>query len=274
MTGPQDPPPGVDPSQPSPARVYDFLLGGTDHYDSDRAAGEMLKSLAPDMVDSAFANRSYHRRAARWIARQGVRQFIDIGSGLPTAGNTHDVVREIEPTARVAYVDNDPLVLAYGSHLLANDDDAAVILGDLRHPDEVLGNAQLREVIDLSEPVGVLVTAVLHFVSEDWDPYALMARYAAAIAPGSYLSLSHMTADSKPPQAVQALIDLGLRSGDGAFLRSRDQFRRFFDGLELVPPYAGAEPDVTWVGLWDCDDPAAADSEGSRWLYCGVARRP
>jgi S-adenosyl methyltransferase len=274
MTGPkQPPPPGVDPSQPSAARVYDYLLDGTDNYPSDRQAGEMIKARAPELREAAYANRSFHRRAARWLAEQGIAQFIDIGSGLPTAGNTHEVVRPVNPGARVAYVDNDPMVASYGGELLTGDEAATVILADLRDPDEVLGSPELRAIIDLGQPVAVLMTAVMHFVSDGSDPYGLIDRYKAALAPGSYLTLSHMTGEFKPPQAVQALLALGQLIGSGAYLRNKDEVRPFFSGLELVPPYPGADPDVTFVGLWACDDPELADSDDSRWLYCGVGRR-
>ena len=151
MTGPQDPP-GVDPSRPSPARVYDYLLGGQQNFESDRAAAELLKSRAPELVDSAWANRGFHQRAATWMARRGVRQFIDIGSGLPTVGNTHEVVRRVAPEARVVYVDSDPLVLAHGGDLLRDDPASRVILADMRDPDAVLGHPDLRALIDFSQP--------------------------------------------------------------------------------------------------------------------------
>ena len=125
-------PPGVDPARPSPARVYDYLLGGRNNFESDRAVAEMIKAQAPEMADAAWANRGFHQRAAKWIADRGVRQFVDIGSGLPTVGNTHQVVRHVAPDARVAYVDNDPMVLAYGTALLGDDEAAAVILADMR----------------------------------------------------------------------------------------------------------------------------------------------
>jgi hypothetical protein len=266
-------PPGVDPARPSSARVYDYLLGGEHNFESDQAAGQMLKSRAPELVDSAWANRGFHQRAARWIAEQGVRQFIDIGSGLPTVGNTHEVVRRVVPDARVVYVDNDPMVLTYGKELLGGDRAATVVLADVRDPEAVLGNADLRALIDFTEPAGLLITAVMHFVSDESDPRKLISRYLTSLAPGSYLALSHMTADQKPQQAVQTLVEVGLRAAGGGYLRSKDEVRKLFEGLTLVPPYPDAEPDVTWVGLWNCEDPALADSEGSRWLYCGVARK-
>jgi hypothetical protein len=273
MANPAQAPPGVDPARPSSARVYDYLLGGEHNFESDQAAGQMLKSRAPELVDSAWANRGFHQRAAKWIAEQGVRQFIDVGSGLPTVGNTHEVVRRVAPDARVVYVDNDPMVLTYGRDLLGGDRGATVVLADVRDPEAVLGNADLRALIDFTEPVGLLITAVLHFVSDESHPYRLISQYMASLAPGSYLALSHMTADQKPQQAVQTLVEVGLRAAGGGYLRSKDEVRKLFEGLTLVPPYPDAEPDVTWVGLWNCEDPALADSEGSRWLYCGVARK-
>jgi S-adenosyl methyltransferase len=266
-------PPGVDPARPSPARVYDYLLGGEHNFEADRAAAEMIKSGTPEIVDSAWANRGFHQRAVKWIAEQGVGQFIDIGPGLPTVGNTHEVARIVCPGARVVYVDNDPIVLAAGTALLGDDEAATVILADMRDPAAVLGSAELRGLIDFTQPVGLLITAVLHFVSDESGPRELISRYLAALAEGSYLSLSHMTADQKPPEAAQKLVELALRAAGGGCLRSKDEVRRLFDGLDIVPPYEGAEPDITWVGLWNCDDPVLADSDGSRWLYCGVARK-
>ena len=266
-------PPEVDPSQPSPARVYDYLLGGVNNFPADRAAAELMKSMAPELVDAAFANRGFHQRAAKWIAERGVRQFIDIGSGLPTVGNTHEVVRKVHPDARVVYVDNDPMVRLYGSHLLGADDRAAVVLADLRDPESVLGSDAVRGLIDFGEPVAVLTTAVLHFVSDDDDPAALIGRYTGPLAAGSYLAISHITADQKPPKAVEAIREAGRRTAGGSYPRSKAEVERIVGGLDVVPPYEGAPPEVTWVGLWNCEDPAEADSEGSRWLYCAVARK-
>jgi len=266
-------PPGVDASKPSVARIYDCLLGGVNNFAVDQAAAELMKARAPELVDAAFANRGFHQRAAKWIAELGVRQFIDLGSGLPTVGNTHEVVRKVQPDARVVYVDNDPMVKVYGSRLLEGDDAAAVVLADLREPDEVLGSEAIRQLIDFGEPAAVMMTAVLHFVSHEDDPAAIVARYAAALAPGSYLVLSHTTGDQKPPRAVEAMNEAGRRSAGGNYVRTRDQVRQIIGPLELVPPYQGAPAEVTWVGMWGCEDPAAADSDGSRWLYCAVARK-
>lgn len=209
----------------------------------------------------------------KWIAEQGVRQFIDIGPGLPTVGNTHEVARRVQPDARVVYADNDPIVLAHGRELLGDDPLATVILADFRDPDDLLGSADLRGLIDFTEPVGLLMTALVHFVSDESDPRALIARYMAGFPDGSYLALSHRTADHKPPITISTLSMIGEQAAGGSFYRSKDEVRGLFDGLWLVPPYEGAPADVTWVGMWGCEDPVLADSEGSRWLYCGVARK-
>ncbi len=267
-------PPGVDPAVPSPARVYDYVLGGTHNYPADREAAERIRAVIPEMMDGAWANRGFHQRAARWIARRGVRQFIDIGSGLPTVGNTHEVVQKITPGARVVYVDNDPIVAAHAAELLAGSPTATLIQADLRDPGSILGNRELRELIDVTEPAGLLMTAVVNFIPDDSDPWGLVRRYVDALAPGSYLALSHWTNEKVPPGSVQRVEEVYSRSTQPICFRSKAEIARFFDGLEIVPPYDGAGPVVTHVGLWGAEDAGLADSDGSRWSYCAVARRP
>jgi hypothetical protein len=267
-------PAGVDPAKPTPARMYDYFLGGTNNFEADRQLGDRLRALVPEIGDSAWANRSFHQRAARWIAERGIRQFIDIGAGLPTQGNTHDLVRQVTPGARVVYVDNDPMVLAHGTALLGEPENTKIIMADLRDPEAVLNHPDLRELIDFDEPIGLLMTGVMYFVADASDPWGVVARYLAAIAPGSYLALSHLTADSKPVRAVEESVDVYARGTESINFRSKAEVERFFEGLELVEPYQGAGPVVTHVGLWGAEDPVLADTDDSRWLYCGVARRP
>ncbi len=274
MTEREHVPPGVDPTTPSPARLYDYYLGGTQNYQVDRDVAERFKMHMPDLEDSVWANRGFHQRAALWMAGQGIRQFIDIGSGLPTQNNTHEALHAVAPDIRVAYVDHDPLVAAHASDLLADNGTTAVITADLRDPDALLGDPALRALIDFGEPVGVLMTAVLHFVADGSDPWGLVARYMAAVAPGSYLALSHITNDQIPPKVIQAGQEAYANATEQAYPRSRAEVARFFEGLDLVPPYQGAEPAVTHVGMWGAEDPDRADSDGSRAMYCGVARRP
>jgi hypothetical protein len=275
MTEAVQAPPGVDPSTPSAARLYDYYLGGSTNFAADRDAAERLREALPDLYDAAWANRGFHQRSARWMAGQhGISQFIDIGSGLPTQGNTHEAVRQLVPDARVVYVDNDPMVRAISGPQLAGDTNAALVVADIREPDELLNHRDLRSLIDFSQPAGLLMTAVLHFVADGSDPWGLVKRYAGALAPGSYVALSHATADKLPPRSVQAMYATYEHASTRIYLRTEAEVRRFFEGLEFVPPYRDAEPSVSYVGVWGADDPAAADSEGSRVLYCGVARRP
>lgn len=267
-------PAAVDASVPSPARIYDYMLGGTFNFQSDRDVADRAMAQVPELRDIILANRGFHGRASRWIAERGVSQFIDIGSGLPTVGNTHEVVRAVIPDARVAYVDIDPTVLTCAGELLADPSAARVIMADVRDPDGLLGHPELRDLIDFAEPAGLVITGVLHFVADGSDPWGLVARYVAELAPGSYLALSHATHDNVPPKSVQAGRDEYANATEQMYFRSRAEVAKFFDGLELVPPYEGAEPDLAYIGEWGAVDPELADSDGSRWGYCGVARRP
>jgi len=268
-------PAGVDPARPAPARIYDYLLSGDSNFQSDRDAAQRIMALVPEIRDCAWANRGFHQRAARWIAGRGIGQFIDIGSGLPTAGNTHDVVRSVDASARVVYVDNDPMVRAQSERLLAGTSGIRVILGDLRDPDRLLADPELRELIDFTRPAGLLMTAVVHFVADESDPWGLVRRYLAALAPGSYLALSHLTSDHKPPRAVREFRQVFDRATEQMHFRSRPEVQRLFDGLDMISAHDPQAPGrLCYVGDWEAEDPAMADSDGSRWLYCGVARRP
>jgi hypothetical protein len=274
MTEAERVPPGVDPTRPSPARLYDYYLGGSDNFPADREAAETIRARMPELADAAWANRAFHQRAAVWMAgSQGIGQFIDIGSGLPTQNNTHQAVQKVAPDARVVYVDHDPLVRVHANALLTGEGSTRVITADLRDPGVVLNDRQTGELIDFGQPVGLLMTAVVHFVADSSDPWGLVARYMAALAPGSYLALSHITADQKPPAAVQAILDIYAGATEQIYMRTRAEVERFFDGLELVPPYEGAPAAVTYVGEWGAEDPALADSDGSRWCYGAVACR-
>ena len=274
MTEVPEVPPGVDPNVPSPVRLYDYFSGGTNHFPVDRAAGEALRALVPDIEDALLANRGFHGRAAVWLAGHGIRQFIDIGAGLPTPNNTHQAVQKVAPGARVVYVDHDPMVAACSGPLLAAGGTTALVTADWRDPGAVLGDPGLRRLIDFAQPAGLLMTALTHFTADEDDPWGLVARYMAALAPGSYLALSHGTFDKMVPNQIQAGKEIYARATENIYMRSRADVERFFDGLELEPPYEGAGRELTYVGLWGAEDLEAADSEGSRGLYCGVARRP
>jgi S-adenosyl methyltransferase len=268
-------PAGIDTSKPSPARMYDYMLGGTHNFQVDREATEQFRAQMPDLEDAAWANRGFHGRAARWMALEhGIRQFVDIGSGLPTQSNTHEVLHSVAPDARVVYIDNDPMVSVLAKELITEDGTTAVILGDLREPDVILNHPDLRALIDFGKPVGLLMTAVLQFVSDESDPWGIVASYVGALSPGSYLAVSHITMDKLPPRAVQTGVQVYRRATESAHPRTKAEIEKFFDGLEMVPPFEGAGAVLTNVGLWGSEDPGSADSDGSRAFYCGVARRP
>jgi hypothetical protein len=208
------------------------------------------------------------------MAERGIRQFLDIGSGLPTVGNTHEVVQKVIPDARVVYVDNDPMVAEQGSGLLAGDRTTTVICADLREPETILKHPDVNALIDFTEPAGLLLTAVVMFVSDGSDPWALVERYLAALSPGSYMALSHLTDDYKPPVTVERFRAVFDHATEHLYFRSRAGIARFFHGLEIVPPYEGARADLCYTGVWGAEDPVLADSDGARWLFCGVARKP
>src|ERR1700761_1379018 len=206
-------PAGIDPTRPSPARMYDYMLGGTHNFQIDRDATEEFRKQLPDLEDAAWANRGFHGRAARWMALEaGISQFIDIGSGLPTQSNTHEVLHAINPAAKVVYVDNDPMVRVLARELLTDDGTTAVIQADLRDPGAVLGNPDVRLLIDFSRPVGLLMTAVLQFVGDESDPWGIVGQYVRAVAPGSCLALSHITGDKVPPRSIATGVQIYTRA--------------------------------------------------------------
>jgi hypothetical protein len=268
-------PVGVDTTRPSPARMYDYMLGGTHNFQVDRDATEEFQAQFPDLEDAAWANRGFHGRAAKWMAiEQGIEQFIDIGSGLPTQSNTHQVLHAVNPNVRVVYVDNDPMVLATAEELLTDDGATAVIKADLRDPDGLLGHSDLRRLIDFDQPTGLLMTAVLQFVNDASDPWGLVARYVGALISGSCVALSHVTGDKVPPRSIATGVRIYTRATQSAHPRTRNEIERFFDGLEIIPPFAGASPAICRIGIWGSEDQESADSDGSRVFWCGVARKP
>jgi hypothetical protein len=264
---------GAEVTGPNVARLYDYCLGGKNHYAVDREAAEKIRAVFPDLGDATWANRGFHGRAAGWIARQGIRQFVDIGCGLPTTRDTYATVRPHSSEARVVYVDRDPAVVAHGNALLRRKGVTSVLLADIRDPTGLLVGLQLDGLLDLTEPVGLLVTAVMHFVADVDYPLGCLARLATAFAPGSFLALSHASSDHLPPAVTQTVAEAFTKAGEQVYLRPKAEIAHFFDGLDVVPPYPGAQPELVHAGLWGCEDPELADSVGARALYCAVARR-
>ena len=256
------------PDIPSTARIYDYLLGGKDNYPADRAAAEQIAEALPNVRTSFRWNRAFLGRAVRYLAAdQGIRQFIDIGTGLPTVRNVHEIAREAAPGSRVVYVDNDPVVLAHGRHLLHGLGGTTILEHDLRKPDEILADPGLRALVDFEEPAAVLLVAVLHFISDDDDPAAIIGKLLEPFPPGSYLVMSHGTADAAPE--VHEAAKVYDQATTSAYVRSRDHILRLIDGLDLV------EPGIVWLPEWHPgpgSEPPPNPAEACG--YALVARKP
>ena len=234
-----DPTPGAefDPATPSVARTYDYLLGGKDNYEVDRQAVEMLRKVAPEAPLTARMNREFGKRAARYIAEQGIRQFIDLGSGIPTSPpSVHDAVRGVDPTARVLYVDMDPVVVAHSRALRSIGPGLTTILADIRRPEAVLDHPDLQQQIDFNEPVGVVIFSVLDVIEDKDNPLGIVRQFRERMAPGSYLGISHLSARSAP-DAIAHTHRISQETGFAAVAyRPDEEVLQFFDGFDLVKP--------------------------------------
>ena len=269
---PGHPPVDLHTGQPHPARVYDYLLGGKDNFAADRAAAEAGLKANPNSRIPPRENRAFLGRVVRYLAGEaGISQFLDIGTGIPTSPNVHEVAQEIEPRARIVYVDNDPIVLTQARALLTTGPKGrtAYIDADLRDIEAILGSADLRRTLDLSQPVGLLLIAVMHFIPDEDDPWALAARLLAALPSGSYLALSHLTGDFDPA-AWAGVVAVYRRSGVTMQVRRKPDVERFFAGLDLIGP------GVVSLPHWrpDPSDIGRPPSDAAVSVYGGVARKP
>ena len=258
--------------QPHPARVYDYLLGGKDNFAADRAAAEAGLRANPNSRIPPRENRAFLGRAVRYLAGEaGISQFLDIGTGIPTSPNVHEVAQAVEPQARIVYVDNDPIVLTQARALLTTGPQGrtAYIDADLRDIDAILGSPDLQRTLDLSQPVGLLLIAVMHFIPDEDDPWALAARLLAALPSGSYLALSHLTGDFDPA-AWAGVVAVYRRSGVTMQVRPKPDVERFFGGLDLI------DPGVVSLPQWrpDPSDVGRPPSDAAVSVYGGVARKP
>ncbi|MEV6139515.1 SAM-dependent methyltransferase [Nocardia sp. NPDC051990] len=237
-------PEDVDMQQASPARMYDALLGGSHNFEIDRKAAEVGKQLVPDLPRLALSNRAFLRRAVRFMVDQGVRQFLDIGSGIPTAGNVHEIAQSLDPEIRVLYADIDPVAVAHARAILVANDKAAAVEADLRKPDELLARVRETGLIDFAQPVGLLLVAVLHLLSDEDQPVEKVSVVRAAIPAGSYVAISHLTSELRPEDAGK----LGRRAADvthvGIHFRSKDAISAMFEG------WAPVEPGVVELPAW------------------------
>ena len=263
-------PPEIDPTKPSVARVYDAILGGKDNFAADRAVAAQAVKATGDGGKGARLNRAALGRAVRFMCRQGVAQFLDLGSGLPTAQNTHQIAQAVNPAARVVYVDNDPSAYVHGQALLTGDASTVVVLADVREPDKLLdrlgsANTELAGFLDFAQPIGLILSAVIHHVLDEEDPYGIVACYTDALAPGSYLQLTHFCDSSQEARANEQVLKKSLGRGQ---VRSREQIARFFDGLDLV------EPGLVYLPEWRPDEPVRRPLDpGSMLMLCGVGRK-
>jgi hypothetical protein len=258
-------PEDVNVERPSVARVYDYYLGGSHNFAVDREFADQVMRAMPDAPTVAQENRAFLRRAVRYLCGIGIHQFIDLGSGIPTVGNVHEVAHGVDPEAKVVYVDIDPVAYAHSRAILADDPHATVIRADLRQPAEVLADPQLRARIDFGQPVGLLLVAVLHFVPDDERPAAIVAGYAGAIAPGSHLVVSHMCAEGMD-DAKDAALRLYKRSSTTVIPRTTQDVTRLLGDLTLV------EPGVVRLPQWHPESPDEAGSTEIPGL-AAVARR-
>ncbi len=266
---------GFDPTKPNAARIYDYLLGGKENFTADRAAAQQLSRALPDAARLARANRDFMSAAVRYVAERGISQYVDIGAGLPTSPNVHEIARSVVPRARVTYVDNDPVVVAHARALLATDDLLTVVSGDAREYGPILSAIDLGRTIDLSEPVCVLFVSMLHFMGES-EADALVAAFRERMVPGSYLVLSAGCADESDAPMGK---DIQSAYGSDTVLsgRKRAEIEAYFGDLELVPP--GIVPVTQWPAeAPDAPQPSrsaapAPPARGKARMLAGIGRK-
>jgi hypothetical protein len=260
-------PKNVDLTRPSAARLYDFFLGGAFHFEVDRELGRQVAASVPGVFDFAQLNRAFLWRAVRHLSAQGVDQFLDIGSGLPSAGNVHEVAQRENPDAHVVYVDNEPVAVAHSELMLKDNDKATVIEADLREPAKVLALAKRTGLLDFDRPIALLTVAVLHFVPESDRPAAVLAEYRDALPDGSYLAMSHLTMDAVSDQVTQ-LVNLYKGTQNPAITRSMAEVTALFDGFDIV------EPGIVFTPLWHPESPEDVGEHPERSaVYAGVGRK-
>ncbi|MET7767867.1 SAM-dependent methyltransferase [Nocardia sp. NPDC005366] len=237
-------PEGADPNRPNAARVYNYMLGGKDNYEVDQLFAHRMLAVAPDTRTTAWFSRRFLLRAVEMAARAGVRQFIDIGAGIPISPNVHEVAQEIEPTARVVAVDYDPVVHVHANALLASSPGVTSMLGDIRQPDIIIERLRSEQLIDFDQPVAILIVGVLHYVMDDEDPAGIVARLRDELAPGSYLAFTHGSVDTHEDFIAQSS-DTTAGSSSQPRYRTGDEVSRLLDGFDLLEP--GVVPVQDWL---------------------------
>jgi S-adenosyl methyltransferase len=260
-------PAGVDLDRPSAARVYDYFLGGAHNFAVDRELAQQIARMTPNIGNTMRANRAFLRRAVRYLVAEGITQFLDIGSGIPTVGNVHEVAQQADPRSTVVYVDVDPVAVAHSQAILSDNPQTAIVHADARDPDYILARPETRRLLDLTRPVAVLLLGVLHFVPDQDDPAGIVARLHDAVVPGSYAALVNVTHEDQPPEVIEAQ-KLSSRTGTPIYLRSRTELLRQFNGFSLV------DPGLVHLPLWRPDSPLDVDDHPERFgALAGVGRK-
>ena len=268
MTEQDRAPSGIDTTTPNVARIYDYLLGGKDNFGADREAAKRLIEAIPDVAGIARDNRSFLGRVVRYLVmKAGIRQFLDLGSGLPTQANVHELAQGVAPDARVVYVDNDPVVASHVRALLTSGDQIIMVFGDLRDPAGVLRHPDVRRLLDLTQPVAVLCTGTLHFIGDEAEPHKIIAKYRDQLAPGSHLAVSHGTLEDDPAGEGAAAEGIYRQAPSQLHVRPVPEVLRFFEGFELV------EPGLTWITEWR-PEPGTAPKGRRHSMRGGVGRKP
>ncbi|MEV1287887.1 SAM-dependent methyltransferase [Micromonospora sp. NPDC049679] len=266
MPRPDWAPESIDIERPSVARMYDYYLGGSHNFAVDRAAAQAMIAAVPEAPLMAQANRAFLRRAVQFLIDSGVRQFLDIGSGIPTVGNVHEIAQQAAPDARVVYIDVDPVAVAHSRQILAGNERATVLQEDLRNPARILDRPDVRKLLDFDKPIAVMIVAVLHFVPDSDDPSGIIATLRDALAPGSYLVLSQASDDGRRADERQEAEHVYQRTDNPLNVRSRAELTRLFDGFELI------EPGLVWVPQWRPDSPESAEDAERAVFIGGVGR--
>lgn len=259
-------PASIDVNQPSAARVYDYILGGAHNFAVDRALGDEVIRMSPDAAQTMRTNRVFLRRAVRFLATRGITQFLDVGSGVPTVGNVHEIAQQISPESNVVYVDMDPVAVAHSEAILDGNDHAGVVCADLREPDRILTEAAGTGLVDFGRPVALLLAGVVHFLSDDDDPGGVLARLRAPLMPGSHLLLSHITADRQPPEVIEAQ-RLAGRTQTPLYARSHAELLAFFGDMTPI------EPGLVFIPEWRPDPGEEVEHPERTGAYAGIGLR-
>lgn len=262
----------IDVTVAHPARRYDYWLGGKDNFPADRASGDTIAESFPNIRTAVLENRRFLRRAVRFLTGEaGIDQYLDIGTGIPSADNTHEVAQRLRPESRVVYVDNDPVVLAHARALLTSEGGAGVtayIDADVRDPAAILGDPAFTETLDLGRPVALMMIAVMHFITDEHAPYEIVRSLTGALPSGSYLAMTHVTNDFYPPETLRSFDFDPSKHGDFR-MRNREEFARFFSGLDLI------DPGIVTVGDWRAqDEPGPRPTAEETAVYAAVGRIP